>query len=429
MMTIAKSLLIASLLSATCAVLQAQFDSMTAFPLTGISYPGQITEGPDKALWFGTGGSAIGRMTAAGVVTEYEYAATSASGGITVGPDGALWFTIGSGEIGRITTAGAITTYNVPTANSQPGFIAAGSDGALWFTETGANQIGRITTAGLVTEYPLPDTNNSPTVIAAGPDGALWFIYDYQAAIGRITTSGAVTEYTLPFTIGFPVSITAGPDGALWFPTDLDVGVVGRITTAGAISQYSAPHLSANAITSGPDGALWLTEYTGYVGRMTTSGVFTQYPVPATGVPWGIAMGPDASLWLTDWAASQGSGSILRALACGLGLNVSYASGTLTMNFDLSIMLKATWSAWLVNGIGETALWSEPIDATHPPRPFTFTRSVSPEGNVGVLSALSGSGGSFLCTDFQIVNTGGPGPSEDELRREVLGSGLVPALP
>jgi virginiamycin B lyase len=427
-MTIAKSLWIAPLLSVTCAVLQAQWDGMQAFPLTTVPTPNQITEGPDKALWFTTGGSAIGRMTAAGAVTEYTYSTPSGGGGITVGPDGALWFTL-AGEIGRITVAGEITTYTVPTANSLPQFITAGSDGALWFTEMGANQIGRITTAGVVTEYPLPDTNNSPTAIAAGSDGALWFIYNYQPAIGRITTSGVVTAYVLPFTIGFPVSITSGPDGALWFPTDLDVGVIGRITTNGTISQYSAPHLTAISITSGPDGALWLAGYTGYVGRMTTTGAFTQYPVLASGVPWAITAGPGEDLWFTEQSTPQGSGNISRALACGLGLNVSYESGTLTMNFDLSVMTKATWSAWLLNGNGETALWSKPIDPIHPPRPFTFTKSVSAQGNVGVLSALSASSGSFLCTDFQIVNTGGSGLSEDELRGEVLRSGLVTALP
>ncbi|MGC9947972.1 MAG: hypothetical protein ABSF64_16520 [Bryobacteraceae bacterium] len=397
--------------------------------MTTVPTPNQITEGPDKALWFTTEGSAIGRMTASGVVTEYTYSATSGGGGITAGPDGALWFTIGSGEIGRITTAGAITTYSVPTANSQPGFIAAGSDGALWFTETGVNQIGRITTAGVVTEYPLPATNSNPTAITAGPDGALWFIYNYQPTIGTITTSGTVTEYALPFTIGFPVSITAGPDGALWFPTDVTYGLVGRITTTGTVSQYSAPHLLGSSITSGPDGALWIAGYTGYVGRMTTTGVFTQYPVAAAGIPAGITAGPAGAVWFTEQFTSQGSGNISRALACGLGLSVSYETGTLTMNFDVSVMTKATWSAWLVNGNGETALWSQPIHATHPPVPFSFTRSVPAQGNVGVLSSLSASGGSFMCTDFQIVNTGGPGASEDDLRREALRSGLVPDLP
>jgi virginiamycin B lyase len=426
-MTISKSLWIVSLLSATCAVLQAQWDGVQVFTVTP-AQPDQITEGPDKALWFTMGGS-IGRMTAAGAVTLYALPTPGYAGGITVGSDSALWFTLSTDEIGRITTAGEITTYTVPTANSQPGFITAGSDGALWFTETGANQIGRITTAGVVTEYPLPATNNSPTVIVAGPDGALWFIYNYQPAIGRITTSGVVTEYTLPFSIGFPESITAGPDGALWFPTDVTYGIVGRITTAGTISQYSAPHLLANSITSGPDGALWFAGYTGYVGRMTTTGAFTLYPVAAVGLPWAITAGPGEDLWFTEQFTTEENGNISRALACGLGLNVSYADGSVTMNFDLSVMTDATWSAWLVTGNGETVLWSKPIHATHPPKAFTFTRRVPAEGNVGVLSALATSGGSFLCTDFQIVNTGGPGPSENALRSEVLRSGLVPALP
>lgn len=61
--------------------------------------------------------------------------------------------------------------------------------------------------------------------------------------------------------------------------------------------------------------------------------------------------------------------------------------------------------------------------------PNALLSLVNGSARVGVLSALSTSVGSFLCTDFQVVNTGGPGPSEDELSSEVLRSGLVPALP
>src|SRR5690349_1832788 len=55
----------------------------------------------------------------------------SAINGLAAGSDGALWFT-GSGpaknEVGRITTAGVVTEY--PTSNA-PGVIVAGPDGAL----------------------------------------------------------------------------------------------------------------------------------------------------------------------------------------------------------------------------------------------------------------------------------------------------------
>jgi hypothetical protein len=107
-----------------------------------------------------------------------------------------------------------------------------------------------------------------------------------------------------------------------------------------------------------------------------------------------------------------------------LGLGLSYAAGALTMNFDVGVMTSATWTTSLVTGSGITQLWSRPIHATHPPHAFTFTRNLRGQGNVGVLSSLSTSGGSLLCTDFQIINTGGAGPTEEELRREVLDPGL-----
>ena len=73
--------------------------------------------------------------------------------GITAGPDGALWFTNdGTGSIGRITTAGVVTNYTAP-ASTDPDGITAGPDGALWFTNAGNDSIGRITTAGVVTNY------------------------------------------------------------------------------------------------------------------------------------------------------------------------------------------------------------------------------------------------------------------------------------
>jgi virginiamycin B lyase len=90
-------------------------------------------------------------------------------------------------RIGRITTAGVITEFALPTAVSNPWGIAAGPDGALWFTQ-GADVIGRITTAGVITEFALPTADSSPTGIAVGPDGALWFTQTYGQRIGRITT-------------------------------------------------------------------------------------------------------------------------------------------------------------------------------------------------------------------------------------------------
>src|SRR5262249_27412404 len=71
---------------------------------------------------------------------------TSSSGprNIVVGPDGALWFTEETGnKIGRITTAGVITEYPIPSNNGAFG-ITLGPDGNLWFTEFAGNKIGRL---------------------------------------------------------------------------------------------------------------------------------------------------------------------------------------------------------------------------------------------------------------------------------------------
>src|SRR5262249_9730359 len=63
-------------------------------------------------------------------------------GDITAGPDGALWFlvnnTIGPVQLGRITTDGEQSFIDV-TAPFGLGGITTGPDGNIWFTETGGN--------------------------------------------------------------------------------------------------------------------------------------------------------------------------------------------------------------------------------------------------------------------------------------------------
>ena len=72
---------------------------------------------------------------------------------MVAGPDGAMWFTNLSGNsIGRITTAGMVTNFT-GTALVGPATITAGPDGVRWFTNRRGNSIGRITTAGVVTSY------------------------------------------------------------------------------------------------------------------------------------------------------------------------------------------------------------------------------------------------------------------------------------
>ena len=92
-------------------------------------------------------------------------------GEITSGPDGALWFVEAvGGRIGRVTTAGVFTMYSVPGA-SQLSDIVAGPDGNLWFTDhVAANIVGTITPQGAIDTHQVSGAEH----IVVGPDGNLW---------------------------------------------------------------------------------------------------------------------------------------------------------------------------------------------------------------------------------------------------------------
>jgi streptogramin lyase len=108
------------------------------------SNPYSITAGPDGNVWFPEwGGNKIGRITPAGVITEFPMAVASGAQGIVTGPDGNLWIAErGSSKIARVTTAGAITEFPVPLAN-VPFEITAGVDGNLWFASPNSHSGSR----------------------------------------------------------------------------------------------------------------------------------------------------------------------------------------------------------------------------------------------------------------------------------------------
>ena len=209
---------------------------MTLYPAPNGGDPNNqimgIAVGGDGALWFTEPyANKIGRITTAGVVTEYTPPG-SEPWSIVSGPDGALWFTELS-DIGRITTAGVTSKFAVPTSNSLPWGLAVGADANMWFTEEKGGKIGRITTAGAITEYPVNSTGNDLSGIASGPDGALWFSDSGANKIGQITTAGVVTEYAIPTSGSGPRQLVAGPDGAIWF-TEQNGNKISRLALAAA---------------------------------------------------------------------------------------------------------------------------------------------------------------------------------------------------
>jgi hypothetical protein len=167
------------------------------------------------------------------------------------GPDGNLWFQYtGRLSIGRLTTAGVYTEFPIATGLVVHD-IAAGVDGNLWFTNSDFAFevfVGRITPSGQITTFPLP-IPSFPRGITAGPDGAIWFANGFDA--GRINPGATARSVT-------GVTPSSGPDAGGTLVTISGTGFqpgatvsVGGVPATGVtvmdparISATTAPHVA-----------------------------------------------------------------------------------------------------------------------------------------------------------------------------------------
>jgi streptogramin lyase len=213
-----------------------------------------LVAGPDGAIWFtnasrvlgpsedGKGYATVGRLATDGTLKAFvpPYAPPSLPGQITVGPDKALWyvesglaFAKGQGSVPsydgivRIATDGRIKAFSLASRNLSPLAIASGPDGALWFTDE-TQRIGRMTTSGRVKLFDdgVPSPGNVQAIVR-GPDGNLWFTASNER-IGRITPSGFVTIF---HTAGHrsgraSAGLAVGPDGNLWMTEPGGPGII-----------------------------------------------------------------------------------------------------------------------------------------------------------------------------------------------------------
>ncbi len=178
-----------------------------------------ITSGPDGNLWFVEAGTnSIVQMNTQGTVVNAFTAGITASAGlyaITSGPDGNLWFTEQTGNrVGRITPAGVVSEFGIAAAGMSPSGIVTGADGALWVAENGVSNAGnnvvRVTATGAMTQYQNGISANAGLVgIAAGPDGNLWFTESNGNRIGRMLSGVVPVVSAAPQLSGSPVIGTA----------------------------------------------------------------------------------------------------------------------------------------------------------------------------------------------------------------------------
>jgi len=230
-----------------------------------------------------TSDAGIGRVAPDGAITHFPLPTSAANpmgvpgmgagaSAIVAGPDGAMWFIeTGADKVGRITAAGVITEYDLPDRDrmhSHPQDITVGPDGAIYVTATLRSRVVRIDPAsGAMTDLPPPGAQAAPFAgITAGPDGALWFSSTGDG-VGRMTTSGSVKKFAVPGTDtprAWPWDLVPGLDGTVWFIEEggarvLRVDPQGKVSEVARFTKGSIARSGLQQLATA-NGAVWLAE-------------------------------------------------------------------------------------------------------------------------------------------------------------------------
>ena len=296
--------------------------------------PDDVKASPDGDVVF-TNQNSIGRASSDGTITELvdPSGATIYPGLMTIGSDRNIWFS-GGFALQRMARDGTGTTYYVNDGTSGITGLASGSDGWLWFTTVRIGNpfdphapppvftIGRMSVLGVVEERSR-SVGVGASNIVAGPDGNLWFIWGTNA-LGRIDPGGALATFA-PAGVTRIERLTAGPDGNMWFTTGTGA-TIGRTTPQGVTTLFPTGALTPRAIGAGPDGNVWFTSWPNdAIGRVTPDGVVSGITDTTVDHATSIATGPDGALYFTN----QGNNSIGRvALAPAAPVQVAAAPGT-----------------------------------------------------------------------------------------------------
>lgn len=98
---------------------------------------------------------------------------------------------------------------------------------------------------------------------------------------------------------------------------------------------------------------------------------------------------------------------VLTVTSATLDVELTYESGTLTMDFLVGSDISVTWNTWLIVDRFAIPMWSSPLPPI-PTIPLTVPFPNFPDlGVIGVLTTLDGPDG-IICWDFDIVDTAPP---------------------
>lgn len=216
---------------------------------TPYAYPQSIATGADGNVWLTEHDqnkiAMVNVLTEA--ITEYPtLTADARPGEIVLGSDGKMWFTTEVGKVGRISPAGVVTEFVVPNGFS-PTSITLGPDGNIWIT---ANRVYSITPDGVFTDRNIGSI--VATSISNGPDSKLYFRSSNNAY--RIGVDGSLQNLGV---LDIGEHRIVGPDGLLWYA---QFSALKRVRADFHVESIPAPagHSFAEALVNGSDAHVWV---------------------------------------------------------------------------------------------------------------------------------------------------------------------------
>ncbi|PUA82329.1 virginiamycin B lyase family protein [Nocardioides currus] len=280
---------------------------------------GRITTAPNGDMWFiERDANKIGRITPAGVVTEFnlptQTVGDSSVYGIDVAADGTVWVVWDSGwnalgfhpsnpgaavnyDLGdypyggevRVAPDGRVfVTMNYDesgVATLAPGssdffwsanapecedVLGEAADGSMWCQGGGLDQLVHLNADGTggVT-YPLPSDATYPNGLAAGPVGSIWFTRSSSGtmftspnngSVGYLDQASGATRIWSTGSRTAPSDLIQAPDGTMWFTNRGAAPAIGHINAAGVGAITAVGNYEPTSLTWGADGAIWFTD-------------------------------------------------------------------------------------------------------------------------------------------------------------------------